>query len=133
MVCHRGYGKRNLLSMPYELTEDNFVLYAMKFYDNPGCKGLTEFQDDLKKFSYLKRLFKKYKVGSGLKERLIINHIVVLYNLFGVPAATDMLFFKIDQKHWPQLKSFLIFLNLMPVDNLMIQADEKVLESLRKI
>ena len=119
--------------MPYELTEDNFVLYAMKFYDNPGCKGLTEFQDDLKKFSYLKRLFKKYRVGSGLKERLIINHIVVLYNLFGVPAATDMLFFKIDQKHWPQLKSFLIFLNLMPVDNLMIQADEKVLESLRKI
>ena len=117
--------------MHYELTEDNFVLYAMKHYDNPGCKGLTEFNDDLKKFRYLKRLFRKYKAGSGLKERLIINHIVVIYNLFGNEAATKMLFFKIDKKHWPQLKSFLIYLNVMPPDNLMIATDENVLGSLR--
>jgi len=119
--------------MIYELTEDNFVLYAMKNYDNPGCKGIGEFKDDLKKFSYLKRLFRKYKAGSGLKERLILNHIIVITNLFGVNASIDMLFFKIDKKHWPQLKSFLIYLNIMPPDNLLIQQDEKVLESLRKI
>lgn len=119
--------------MHHELTEDNFVLYAMKNYDNPSCRGLTEFNDDLKKFRYLKRLFRKYKAGSGLKERLIINHIVVIYNLFGIEAATKMLFFKIDKKHWPQLKSFLVFLNVMPFDNLLVEQDEKVLESLRKI
>lgn len=117
----------------YELTEDNFVLYAMKHYDNPHCKGLNEFNDDLKRFRYLKRLFRKYKAGSGLKERLIINHIIVLYNLFGVEASTKMLFFKIDERFWPQLKSFLLFLNYMPADNLTVVPDEKVLESLRKI
>lgn len=118
--------------MTLELTEDNFVLYAMKYYDNPNCRGLKEFHDDLKKFRYLKRLFRKYKAGSGLKERLIINHIIVIYNLFGLEATT-MLFFKIDKKHWPQLKSFLVFLNVMPFDNLAIEADNQVLQSLRKI
>ena len=119
--------------MQYELTDDNFVLYAMRFYDNPGCRGLVEFEDDLKRFRYLKRLFRKYRAGSGLKERLIINHLVVLYNLFGIEAATNMLFFKIDQKHWPQLKSFLLFLNVMPPDNMLVGPDVAVLESLRKI
>lgn len=117
----------------YELTEDNFVIYAMKHYDNPSCKGLNEFVDDLKRFRYLKRLFRKYKAGNGIKERLIINHIIVIYNLFGQEASTKMLFFKIDKKQWPQLKSFLIFLNRMPADNMMIDLDTKVLESLREI
>ena len=116
-----------------ELTEDNFVLYAMKNYDNPSCKGLNEFVDDLKRFRYLKRLFRKYRAGSGVKERLIINHIIVIYNLFGQEASTKMLFFKIEKKYWPQLKSFLIYLNRMPADNMLIEIDEKVLESLRKI
>ena len=116
-----------------ELTEDNFVFYAMRNYDNPSCKGLNEFTDDLKRFRYLKRLFRKYKAGSGIKERLIINHIIVIYNLFGQEASTKMLFFKIDKKQWPQLKSFLIYLNRMPADNMLIEVDEKVLESLRKI
>lgn len=119
--------------MHYELTDDNFVLYAMKHYDNPNCKGLSEFQDDLKKFRYLKRLFRKYRAGSGLKERLIINHIIVIYNLFGIEASTKMLFFKIDEKNWPQLKSFLLYLNLMPADNMLVDADLDVLNSLRKI
>ena len=117
----------------FELTEDNFVLYAMKNYDNPSCKGLNEFVDDLKRFRYLKRLFRKYRAGSGVKERLIINHIIVIYNLFGQEASTKMLFFKIEKKHWPQLKSFLIYLNRMPADNMLIDIDEKVLESLRII
>ena len=119
--------------MIYELTEDNFVLYAMKHYDNPNCRGISEFKDDLKKFSYIKRLFRKYKPGSGLKERLIVNHIIVIYNLFGVEASTNMLFFKVDKKYWPQLKSFLIFLNVMPPDNLTVVHDQMVLDSLRKI
>lgn len=118
--------------MNYELTEDNFVLYAMKYYDNPNCKGLTEFKDDLKRFGYLKKLFKKYKPGSHPKERLILNHIVVLNNLFGT-AMVNMMFFKIDESCWPQLKSFLLFLNLMPPDNMLIVPDQMVLDSLGRI
>lgn len=117
----------------YILTEENFTLYAMKHYDNPHCRGVNEFNDDLKKFKYLKRLFRKYRAGGGLKERLILNHIIVIYNLFGVDAASNMLFFKIDQKYWPQLKSFLVYLNVMPPDNLMVEVDPEVLQSLRKI
>lgn len=116
----------------YELTNDNFVLFAMKYYDNPACKGLDEFKDDLKRFGYLKKLFKRYRPGSGFNERLIINHLIVLYNLFGIEAATKMLFFKIEEKHWPQLKSFLVFLNMMPPDNMAINLDDKVLVSLRR-
>ncbi len=117
----------------HNLTDENFVLYAMKYYDNPHCRGVNEFNDDLKKFKYLKRLFRKYKAGGGLKERLILNHIIVIYNLFGNEAATNMLFFKIDRKYWSQLKSFLIYLHLMPPDNLIVEVDEDVLQSLRKI
>ena len=117
----------------YNLTEENFTLFAMKHYDNPHCRGVNEFNDDLKKFKYLKRLFRKYRAGGGLKERLILNHIIVIYNLFGVDAATNMLFFKIDKKYWPQLKSFLMYLNVMPPDNLMVEVDEVVLQSLREI
>lgn len=101
--------------MRFELTEENFTIYAIKHYDNPGCKGISEFNDDLKRFRYLKRLFKKYTAGKGLKERLIVNHLVVIYNLFGPEAATNMLFFKIDKQHWSQLKTFLVFLSFMPV------------------
>lgn len=101
--------------MEFDLNEDNFVIFAMKHYDNPNCRGIVEFEDDLKRFRYLKRLFRKYTVGKGLKERLIINHLVVIYNLFGPYAATKMLFHKIEKKHWAQLKTFLVFLNFMPV------------------
>tara|TARA_R110000851_G_scaffold64220_2_gene146430 strand:+ start:8343 stop:8699 length:357 start_codon:yes stop_codon:yes gene_type:complete len=117
----------------YQLTEDNFFLYAMKSYNNPNCKGMDEFKDDLKKFSYVKRLLKKTRNKNGLKERLIINHIIVIYNLFGSEAATKMLFFKIDKLFWPQLKSFLIFLNFMPPDNMLVVQDEALLIFLREI
>lgn len=118
--------------MNFELTEDNFVLFAIKNYDNPFCKGMAEFEDDLKKFRYLKRLFRKYIAGKGLKERLIVNHLVVIYNLFG-PAATKMLFFKIEKKFWPQLKTFLVFLNYMPENETEIPLDLRVVEALRKL
>lgn len=100
--------------MVVELNEDTFVMYAIKHYDNANCKGLSEFYDDLKKFKYLKRLLRKARNNDDLKERLILNHIIVIYNLFGPEAATRMLFYKIDQIDWPQLKTYLVFLNFMP-------------------
>jgi hypothetical protein len=129
--------------MQVQLTEENFVLYAMKHYDNPSCSGIAEFNDDLKRFRYLKRLFKKYKAGSSLKERLILNHIVVLHNLFGA-STVNMLFFKIDVKHWSQLKTFLAFLSYMPtgfvaktadieMQGYEIPLDDKVANALGKI
>lgn len=118
--------------MTFDLTEENFLIYAIKHYDNPHCKGMFEFEDDLKRFRYLKRLFRKYTAGKGLKERLIVNHLVVIYNLFG-PAATKMLFLKIDKKFWPQLKTFLVFLSFMPEEEIDIPLDNKVIEALRNI
>ena len=117
----------------YELTDDNFFIFAMKHYDNPSCKGMDEFKDDLKRFSYVKRLLKKHHPGDDLKEKLIVNHLIILYNLFGVKAATKMLFFKIDKQFWGKLKSFLLFLNVMPMDNMTIKQESETLESLRNI
>jgi hypothetical protein len=129
--------------MKFELNEDNFVMYAIKHYDNPHCKGMDEFLDDLKRFKYLKRLFRKHYAGKGLKERLILNHIIVIYNLFGPDAATKMLFYKIEKKFWSQLKTFLVFLNFMPLEVLVskgieikeadIPLDEEIIITLRSI
>jgi len=116
-----------------ELNDENFVIYAMKNYDNPSCKGHDEFKDDLKRFSYVKRLLKKYNANDGLKERLIINHLIILYNLFGIQATTKMLFFKIEEQYKGKLKSFLIILNVMPFDNMETLPDQDVLNALRKI
>ena len=109
--------------MSIELSEETFSLYAIKFYDNPHCRGMSEFHDDLKRFRYLKRLFRKYKAGKGLKERLVLNHIIILYNLFGVEATTKMLFFKIERRYWSQLKSFLYFLNYIPIGPIIINQE----------
>jgi len=129
--------------MRFELTEENFMMYAMKHYDNPYCKGMDEFLDDIKRFKYIKRLLGKYLNNKELKERLIINHIIILNNLFGVEAATKMLFFKIDKKYWSQLKTFLVFLNYMPEKVVIteespifeseIALDQKIIEILRKV
>ncbi len=78
------------------LTEDNFLLYAAKNYDNPQCSSTEEFYDDLKKFKYIKRLFNKYAETGELKERLILNHIVVLANVFGPEAAVNLLFLRFE-------------------------------------
>jgi len=129
--------------MQFELTEDNFIMYAIKNYDNPSCVGMGEFLDDLKRFKYIKRLLRKHNVGKELKERLILNHIIVLGNLFGIEATTKMLFFKLEREFWPQIKAFLIFLNYMPLKTIVskgieiletdIPVDETVLENLKKI
>ncbi len=100
--------------MIVDFTDETFIMYAIRHYDNPACKGMEEFNSDLKRLRYLTRLFKKYEQGKGLRERLILNHIIVFYNLFGSEAATKMLFYKIDKEYWCLLKTFLVFLNVMP-------------------
>jgi hypothetical protein len=93
--------------------ETNFLLFAAKHYDNPSCFDTLEFYEDLNRFKYLKRLFSRYDETNELKERLILNHIIIIYNLFGVEAATKMLFFKLKGYHH-YLKPFLVFLNYCP-------------------
>jgi hypothetical protein len=96
------------------LTNDNILLYAIKRYDNPACRGVHEFNEDLDRIKYIKRLFKRHQTKGVLKERLILNHIIILYNVFGVEAATRILFFRLESDLWPVLKTFLVFLNFMP-------------------
>jgi hypothetical protein len=97
------------------LTEDNFQLFAMKAYTNPHCTDMLEFHDDLKRIRYIKRLFRKYKDTGELKERLIINHMMVLYNTFYHKAMTRMLVLKLEE-HLDCLKPFLILLNYWTTD-----------------
>ena len=96
------------------LTNTNFIMYAIKCYDNPSSCSVKEFQEDLDRIKYLKRLFRRYKDKRELKERLILNHIITFYNVFGVHAATRMLFMKTEDDLWYILKTFLLFLNYMP-------------------
>lgn len=96
-----------------KLNENNFLLYAMHHYDNPQCHSVQEFEEDLKKFLYLKKLISRYKNKGELRDRLILNHIIVLYNIFG-DATTRMLFYKIDESCWHILVTFLVYLNRMP-------------------
>ena len=95
------------------LNNDNLLIYAMKCYNSPNCI-ISEFEDDYKRLKYIKRLIKKYKLTRDLRERLILNHIIVLSNVFGTEATVRMLFFKIDEEDYSILKPFLIFLNYMP-------------------
>jgi len=116
------------------ITTNNFVMYAIKHYNNPQCEGEKEFHDDMKRFKYIKRLFKKYSLGGQLKERLLLNHIIVLRNLFGTEACVTLLLFKTQKEYLSVLKSFLIFLNMIREDELTdIESDSYVLETLREI
>jgi len=102
-----------------ELTPENINMFAMKHYDNPSCVDEAEFLDDLKRFKYRKRLFRKYDTSGELKVRLIVNHIIILSNVFGVDATTTLLFFKIEVEHWSLLKTFLVYLHFMPENDLV--------------
>lgn len=95
------------------LTEDNFLIYAMKCYNAPHCI-LSEFEGDIKRTKYLKRLFRRYKVTKILKERLILNHIILLNNVFGPVPTARILFYKIDERDYDILKTFLEYLDIMP-------------------
>ena len=97
-----------------DLNEGNFLMYSMKEYNNMQCVDIEEFYDDLKKIKYIKRLFNIYLNDGQLKERLILNHLIVFYNVFPIQAGTRILFYKIEEQFWPMLKTFLIFLDRMP-------------------
>ena len=140
MLKLRKYSKNNM----DKVDEFNFLLYAAKHYDNPQCYDTVEFYDDLKRIKYIKRLLNRYIEEGDLKERLILNHIIILSNVFGPPATVKMLFLKCKGME-QQLKSFLYFLNLLPetiqnigienrtINTKEIDLDEKILEELRKI
>jgi hypothetical protein len=119
-----------------ELNEDNYLLFAIKFYDNPQSATKEDFDNDLKKIRYIKRLLKKYKQTGELKVHLILNHLIVLFNVFN-DAAIPLLFYSLDKDLWPAIKSFLIFLNRIPeypkteIDN--IQEDKNCLTQLHLI
>ena len=109
-------------------------MFAIKHYDNPQAVGEKEFYDDMKRFKYLKRLFKKHEKTGILKERLIMNHIIVLANVFGPDAAKVLLFYKVGQEYWSTLKTVLIFLKYMDTSEMrQVLIDMKLMEVLRKI
>ena len=109
-------------------------MYARKHYENPQCQGEKEFHDDMKRFKYIKRLLKKYTIGGELKERLLLNHIIILRNLFGNEACVTLLLFKTQKEYLSTLRSFLLFLNMIREDELTdISLDDNALEILRKI
>ena len=95
------------------LNEDNFLLFAIKNYENPQAVTKDDFDKDLNHFKYIKRLLKRYKNTGQLKTHLLLNHFIILYNIFG-EAATPMLFFKIEQELWPSMKTFVMFLGRLP-------------------
>jgi hypothetical protein len=96
-----------------ELNEDNYLIFAIKFYDNPQALTMEDFQSDLKRIRYVKRLLKKYKNTGDLKTHLILNHLTILFNVFN-DAAVPLLFYNLDKDLWPSIKSFLLFLNRFP-------------------
>ena len=120
-------------------SDAEFLQYAMHNYDNPQCSTVSEFEEDLKKFLYIKKLFTRYKKNDELKERLILNHLIVLFNLFG-EATLKMLFYKIEREDWNLLATFLIYINKLPenVPGTMLvssdfRLDENIISELRKI
>jgi hypothetical protein len=96
-----------------DLNDDNFTIYAMKCYSSPNCI-MSEFESDIKRTKYLKRLFRRYKVTKSLKERLILNHLILLNNVFGPEPTAKILFYRIDERDYDILKTFLVYLNIMP-------------------
>ena len=117
-----------------KITSENVTMFAIRNYDNPHCEGEKEFYDDMKRFKYIKRLLRKHKDTGVLKERLLLNHIIVLNNLFGAEACVTLLLFKIQKEYWETLKSFLLYLNMIRDDELQdVKESQKVLDILRKL
>lgn len=117
-----------------QINEDNFNVYAARYYNNPQCQDVEEFYEDLQRFKYLKRLLKRYQQNNDLQERLILNHLIVLYNVFGIEAANRMTFFKMELEYWSAIKTFLVFLNYIPEDyKVEVPLDEFIVERLREL
>ena len=122
-----------------ELTNENYLMFALLHYDNPHCVDIKEYFEDVRKLKYIKRLFNRYKEDGVIKERLILNHIISFYNVFDFDAATRLLFFRVGKEYHSLLKTFLVYLNRMPDkinENLYssdIHLDEKIIEILRNL
>ena len=117
-----------------EITKDNWLWFAQHNYDKPILNSEQEFYDDLKRFKYLKRLFRKYKITGNIKVRLAVNHIIVLQNVFGVEAAVTLLLYKVDRNYWPALKSILEYLGyLYPHELDNIKVDKNISELLKEL
>ena len=126
-----------------DLNDDTFLMFAMREYNNMQCTDIEEFYDDLKKIKYIKRLFNSYRNNGQLKERLILNHLIIFYNVFTLQAGTRILFYKIEKDFWSILKTFLIYLDRMPdkIDSIRgeiirtsdIQLDDGIITRLRSI
>lgn len=117
-----------------KITNENVKMFAIKHYDNPQCEGESEFEDDMKRFKYLKRLLRKYHDSGELKERLILNHMIVINNVFGADAGSTLLIFKIEPEFWGVLKTFMDFLGMLPEGELKeIEEDNRVREVLEKL
>ena len=121
-----------------KLNNSNFILYVSKYYDNPQCDSMDEFNEDLNRIKYIKRLLRKYIKTGILRERLILNHLIILQNVFGPTVTSRILFFKVDKELYSELKTFLIYLNYLPenvpevnIDD--IPLDNKIVSILRKI
>lgn len=96
-----------------ELNENNYILFAIKYYENPQSVTMEDFESDLKRIRYVKRLLKRYKNTGELKTHLIVNHLIILFNVFN-DAAVPLLFYNLEKELWPSIKSFLLFLNRLP-------------------
>ena len=117
-----------------EITKDNWLLFAQQNYDNPTVETEVEFYDDIKRFKYLKRLFRKYEITGDIKIRLVLNHVIVLQNVFGAEAAITLLLFKIDKKYWKILKPVLDYLSyLYPHELNDVVYDSNIFNELRKL
>ena len=122
-----------------KIDDSNFLIFAMKFYDNNQCFSLQEFEEDLNRFLHVKKLLNRYLIKGELKDRLIINHLIVLFNLFGI-ATVDFLFHKLDKQYWNVLVTFLVYLDRMPDEipsmGLKLtdfQLDQVVIQRLREL
>ena len=125
--------------MNQPLNDDNIVYIAMKNYQNPSCKNIEEFQEDYNRIKYVKRLFNRYEQSGVLRERLILNHIITIYNVFGVEASSRMLFNRLDDRQFSILKTFLVYLNYCPenkfdnIDIVSIPLDTTIIKKLRSL
>ena len=97
-----------------DLNEKNYLHFAMKYYDNRQCTSIEEFNEDLNKIKYVKRLFNRFLETGELRTNLILNHLIVIYNVFENEAATRMLFFRVEKRFYSILKPFLLFMNRLP-------------------
>jgi hypothetical protein len=123
-----------LHSEKVEVTEDNYLIVAAKHYNNPQCSSTEEFYADLDRIKYIKRIINRYLETEELSERLLLNHIIVFCNVFGIEIGVKMMAVKLEYKYWSIIKTFLVFLKYIePTDLVGIEMDKKIITALRKI